>query len=161
MQQDKLYGYYNIDFEKEMNINDFEKLLIKKFPTCNIHIESEDETIEHCFNNDNDKFEIWMTVGYLKTDGIYDFEDVKIRVMLDIMTDFEVRPIEVIIALKEVSRKFNTKIYIPMQDVDKGASFTYSDYTFWCIDNDKRKIVFDSEEFDMNPKNLYCDYMPF
>ena len=62
--------------------------------------------------------------------------------------------------LQEVSKKFNTKIYVPIEDVEKVLP-SLGNIKTWCIDNDKRKIVFDLEELSENPLNHYCDYLLF
>ncbi len=160
MQQDKFDGYYNIDFEHEINVNDLRDFLIERFPTTNILIESDDETIEHWGNHDNDKFDIYMSVVYLETDGVYDFEDAKTRLVLEISDVLQVSPLDIMMFLQNISQKINSKIYVLMTDVEK-VSFSFSDYSFWCIDNDKRKVVFDAEEFCDNPKTAYQDYIPF
>ncbi len=160
MQQDKFDGYYNIDFEHEINVNDLKALLIENFPTSNIFIRNEDETIEHFYNHDKDTFDVWMSVEYLKTDGVYDFGDVRTSVVLEIWSGLQFSPFKVMEFLHAFSKKVNTKIYVLMTDVEK-VSFSFSDYSFWCIDNDKRKIVFEAEEFCDNPKNVYQDYIPF
>ena len=157
MQQDELDGYYNIDFENEFNINELKDLMIKIFPNSNILIESDNETIEHRHNDE--KFDVWMSIYYLKTDDVYDFKDVKIRALLYVWTELKISSFYIMSFLQKVSEKFNTKIYVPMEDVEK-VSFSLDYCSTWCIDNDKSKIVFDVEEFFDNPLNLYCDYLP-
>lgn len=162
MQQDEFDGYYNITFEYEVSLNDFKELLIENFPTSNIFIRcfNDNETIEHSHNHDKDKFDVWMDVFYLKAKGVYDFEDVKTRVELELSDELQILPWQVMEFLQAFSKKVHSKIYVLMTDVEK-VSFSFSDCSFWCIDNNKRKIVFDAEEFFDNPKNMYLDYIPF
>lgn len=158
MQQDELDGYYNIDFEIEFNINELKDLMIETFPTSNILVESDDETIEHRHNDDI--FDIWMSFCYLKTDGAYDFKDVKTRVALEVSLEIQMSYFDIMSFLQTISKKFNTKIYVPIGDVEKVLP-SLGNIKTWCIDNDKRKIVFDLEELSGNSLNHYCDYLLF
>lgn len=127
MQQDKFDGYYNIDFEIEININDLKNLLIERFPKSNIFIRGDDGELEHRYNNG--KFDVWMSVYHLKTDGIYDYEDVKTTTTLEIWQGFQVSPLDIMNFIQELSKKLDSKIYILMMDVEK-VSFSFSDYSF-------------------------------
>lgn len=164
MQQDELDGYYNILFENEFNINELKDLMIERFPTSNIvfdidiDIDFDYGVIEHRHNDD--KFDISMSIFYLKTDDVYDFKDVKIKAALDISLKLQISSFDIMDFLQEVSKKFNTKIYVPIEDVEKVLP-SLGNIKTWCIDNDKRKIVFDLEELSENPLNHYCDYLLF
>ena len=160
MQQDELDGYYNILFENEFNVNELKDLLIERFPTSNIIFDIDDEygAIEHRYNDD--KFDISISIFYLKKDDVYDFKDVKIRALLYVGTELQISSFDIMNFLQTISKKFKTKIYVPIEDVEKVLP-SLGNIKTWCIDNDKRKIVFDLEELSGDSLNHYCDYLLF
>ena len=95
MQQDELDGYYNILFENEFNFTELKDLMIERFPTSNIvfDIDFDYGVIEHRHNDD--KFDISMSIFYLKTDDVYDFKDVKIKAALDISLKLQISSFDI------------------------------------------------------------------
>lgn len=158
MRQDKINEYYNIDFEKHINIHNLMFFMSNKFKNCNISIRYNQDNIEIINNNYND-FNICVYFDDLKTGEVYDFLDVKIRGIMYIDTGYNFDSSKIIKLLSEMSKTFQSKIYVSMDDIEKTPS-SFSYFSVWCIDGDKMKIMFDTQEFFDDCKNQYSEYLP-
>ncbi len=159
MQQDNFGEYYNIDFEKIININDLYVVMEIAFPMCNFSIQYNQDIYEKTYDTNTDIFYIWITIQDLKEDDIYCFDDIKLRALLYISNECNFDKNQIIKFCNELSQKFDSKIYISIEDIEEN-SWSFSYCSVWCIDNDKRKIMFDAQEFFDNCQNQYCEYLP-
>lgn len=158
MQQDKTGEYYNIDFENCIDIDALIHLIQLKFPKCNLSVRYNQEAYESIHDTNTGIFNVWITLEDLKEDNIYYFSDVKLRCLLYVSNEYNFSNNQIIKFLHDLSMKLHSKIYIPMEDVEENlCSFSY--YSIWCIDNDKRKIMFDAQEFFDDCQNQYCEYL--
>ncbi|WP_034292515.1 hypothetical protein [Alysiella crassa] len=146
MQQDKLGQYYNIDFEKIININDLFMIMEITFPMYNFSIQYNQDIYEKTYNTNIDTFHIWITIQDLKEDDIYYFEDIKLRTLFYISNECSFDKNQIIKFCNDLSQKLDSKIYISMEDIEENT-FSLNYCSVWCIDNNKMRIMFDAQEF--------------
>lgn len=159
MQQDKLGEYYNLDFEKNININDLFMIMEITFPMYNFSIQYNQDIYEKIYNTDIDTFYIWITIQDLKEDDIYYFEDIKLRTLFYISNECSFDKSQIIKFCNDLSQKLDSKIYISMEDIEENT-FSLNYCSVWCIGNNEMKIMFDAQEFFDDYPSQYCDSLP-
>lgn len=151
--------YYNIDFEKNINLDQLKDFMINKFPEHNISINYNQELYEIIHDKNSNKFKIWVSLNDLKTGEIDDFLDVKIRSIWYISIECKLDANKIIKLLHEMTTIIQSKIYISMEDIEQNKS-SFSYYSVWCLDGDTMKIMFDAQEFFDDCKSQYTEYLP-
>lgn len=159
MNQDNINEYYNIDFEKNINIHHLKDFILDKFQDFNISIRYNQDNYEIINNNSYDKFNICISLLDLKTGEIYDFVDIKIRGVMYIDMKYNFYSNKIIKLFNEMSKALQSKIYIPMDDIEQNLS-NFSYCSVRCIEGDRMKIMFDAQEFFDDCKNKYSEYLP-
>ena len=158
MNQDDINEYYNIDFENIIDIGMLHTFMKEKFNKFNIQIKYNKFIYEIINDKNINFFHIWISLEELKSNGIYFFNDIKVRATLFIDRECNFDSKKIIKLFYYMSQKLNSKIYIMMEDIEKNLS-ELSCFCAWCIDKYKRKIMFDSQEFYDDYKSKYCDYI--
>lgn len=153
------FSYYNIDFELKITIEHLKDFFIQFFSKSNIGIFHNSECFSHyCDNKIDEKFDVCLSITDLTSNGIDDFKDIKSRTLLCVPNDLNLTARNIVNLLHFLSKALPSKIYISMTDLEPSQSSIF-DFCFWCIDGNKRKIMFDVQEYYDDFSCQYCDYL--